>query len=91
MSTLLKTGLAAVALSALLAACNDPVAAPEPANEGVAAEMPQTPDMGAAAEAASGSTPAAAGAAPAGAPGSPDAAGPGSAVNQPETPRAPAG
>lgn len=55
MSTLLKSGLAAVALTALLTACNDPVAEPEPANEGVAAQMPQTPDMGAAAEAAAGS------------------------------------
>ncbi len=56
MSTLLKSGLAAVALTALLAACNDPVAEPEPANEGVAAQMPQTPDMGAAAEAAAGAS-----------------------------------
>jgi hypothetical protein len=56
MSTLLKTGLAVAALASLLAACNDPVAAPEPANEGVAAEMPQTPDMGAASEAAAGAS-----------------------------------
>ena len=56
-----KPALAAIALSALLAACNPEVSEPEPANETVAAEMPQTPDMGAAAEGAAGaSTPAAA-------------------------------
>jgi len=42
---MLKTSLAAAAVSVLLAACSDPVAAPEPANEDVASEMPQTPDM----------------------------------------------
>lgn len=56
MSNTLKTGLAVAALAVTLAACNDPVAEPEPANEGVAAEMPQTPDMGAASEAATGTS-----------------------------------
>jgi hypothetical protein len=56
MSNTLKIGLAVAALSALLAACNDPVSEPEPANETVAAEMPQTPDMGAASQAAAPTT-----------------------------------
>jgi hypothetical protein len=56
MSNTLKTGLAVAALAVTLGACNDPVAEPEPANEGVAAEMPQTPDMGAASEAAAGTS-----------------------------------
>ena len=39
------TALAAVALTLALAACNSPESAPEPANEGTAAQMPQTPDL----------------------------------------------
>lgn len=83
MTTLLKTGLAAAALTLLLAACNDPVAAPEPANEGVAAEMPQTPDMGAAAEAAAGT--------PTTAPAETVDPAPGSTTDQRQTTPAPAG
>jgi hypothetical protein len=52
MQTLLKTGLAIAAVAALSACGGSDQEAPEPQNENVAAEMPQTPDMGGAADAA---------------------------------------
>ena len=37
--------LTAAALAASVAACSNPQSAPEPENEGVAAAMPETPDI----------------------------------------------
>ena len=50
--TQIKTVLMAAALSAGLAACNNPESAPEPENEVVAETMPATPDAAAARDAA---------------------------------------
>lgn len=40
----ITTALAAAALAVSAAACSNPQSEPEPANEGVAAAMPETPD-----------------------------------------------
>lgn len=59
MNKLITTGLAVAALTAL-SACGGSEDRPEPEGETVAAEMPQTPDMGAASDAAAAANAAAA-------------------------------
>lgn len=58
MKTLITTGLAVAAFAALTACGSED--RPEPEGETVAAEMPQTPDMGAASDAAAAANAAAA-------------------------------